>query len=130
MNKVSLFNQLEIDSFFDEFFNSRIINRAVSYNLIEKDVGYIIEFLVPGINKENLTVEVEDGYLKINGQTKKHTEELKIKSFNYTTINKTIKLSDNIDVSEIKADIIDGILSINLPFTKEKKEKRKKIQIS
>ena len=96
------------------------------HTIDENENGYTMEMLVPGMNKENLTIEVEDGNLTIKGEINKDSENSKAKS--HTSINKSFIIPDSIDKSEIKAEIVDGILTMSLPF-KKKKDKKRSIKI-
>lgn len=110
-----------IDRFFDDVTNPI----ASSINFTEQfftktENGYNLELLLPGLNKENLKVEIEEGILKINGEFKS--------SVNSYKINRTYKLMENIDTSKINAEIKDGVLKIDLPILQERK-KSKKIEL-
>jgi HSP20 family protein len=80
-------------------------------------VGIVAE--IPGLNKKQLNVEVEDGVLTISGD--KHgvweeegakciTRELKASSF-----RRSFTLGELLDGEAIKADFKDGVLSISIP---------------
>lgn len=108
------------DKFFDEL--NEPINR-VTWNdhFFERtENGYSLELLLPGLNKENLKVTVEDGILSIVGEYKG--------TKNSYQINRSYKLMEDVDTANLKADIKDGVLKITLPILTEKK-KNKKIEL-
>ena len=88
-----------------------------------KDGAYLI-FEVPGFNKTNLKVEVEDGTLYVEGpRTYKRDKEDVTKS-----IKQSFKIGRDYDPSNIEATIEDGILSVFVHSYK-KSDKKKRISL-
>lgn len=88
-----------------------------------KDGAYLI-FEVPGFNKSNLKVEMEDGTLCVEGtRTYKRDGEDITKS-----VNQVFKIGREYDSSNIEATIEDGILSVFVHSYK-KSEKKKRISL-
>jgi len=88
-----------------------------------KDGAYLI-FEVPGFNKTNLKVEMEDGTLYVEGtRTYKRDGEDFTKS-----VNQVFKIGREYDSSNIEATIEDGILSVFVHSYK-KSEKKKRISL-
>jgi HSP20 family molecular chaperone IbpA len=88
-----------------------------------KDGAYLI-FEVPGFNKTNLKVEMEDGTLYVEGtRTYKRDGEDFTKS-----VNQVFKIGREYDSSNIEATIEDGILSVFIHNYK-KSEKKKRISL-
>ena len=103
-------------------------------NVYEYDdkVGIVAE--IPGLDKKQLNVEVEDGILTISGD--KHSafesdgakvlrKELKESSF-----KRQFELGELLDGDNISANFKDGILSISVPKTEPEKSKKKFVKIS
>jgi len=110
-----------LDKVLDDFTHSTVTSTNVSEHFFTKtETGYSLELLLPGMNKENLKVDVDENILKISGEFKSKLNSYKI--------DKTYKLWDNVDVSKVTAEIKDGVLTINLPTYVEKK-KTKKIEL-
>ena len=119
---------------FDEFFNDSFWNDSInttrsSYHWYKTDNGYVMEMLVPGFNKKNLSIEVEGGQLFIKGENKTDNDTLKLKSYYYKSIDKVFNLPENVDSEGIEAEVTDGILKIDFPFVKKKKQSRKVIDL-
>lgn len=123
-------NNTLLDNFFNDFYfdNSKLTSRS-SYNLYDNENGYVIELLVPGFNKQNLSIEIENNQIFVKGENNKKDDSLKYQSFSYHSINKVFNIPENVDTDDIEAEVIDGILKINLPKRKTKKEKRKVIEL-
>ena len=102
-------------------------------NVYEYDdkIGIVAE--IPGLDKKNVTVDVEDGVLTISGD--KHgfdtdggkciTRELKQSSF-----KRSFNLGDHLDGSSVGASFKDGMLSISIPKITPEKPKKTFVKIS
>ena len=102
-------------------------------NVYEYDdkVGIVAE--IPGLDKKNVTVDVEDGTLTISGD--KHgfdtdggkciTRELKQSSF-----KRSFTLGEHLSGDDISAKFKDGMLSISIPKVTPEKPKKKFVKIS
>ena len=98
----------------------------------EDKVGIVAE--IPGLNKKQLNVEVEDGVLTISGD--KHStfeddgakvlrRELKQSSF-----KRSFELGDQLDGDNINASFKDGVLSVAIPKIEPEKPKKTFVKIS
>ena len=102
-------------------------------NVYEYDdkVGIVAE--IPGLDKKNVSVDVEDSILTISGD--KHgfdtdggkciTRELKQSSF-----KRSFTLGEHLDGEEVSAKFKDGMLSVNIPKVTPEKPKKKFVKIS
>ena len=102
-------------------------------NIYEYDdrIGIMAE--IPGLDKENVTVEVEQNLLTISGD--KHgfegdnakciTRELKHSSF-----KRSFNLGDHLDGNDVSANFKDGMLSISIPKKEPELPKKKMVKIS
>ena len=76
LNKQPLF----INDLFSNFFENEFNTVSPKENIIETKTAYIIELLVPGINKKDITIDVEDSKLFIKHQIE---EDQKANDVNY-----------------------------------------------
>ena len=103
-------------------------------NVYEYDdkVGIVAE--IPGLDKKQLNIEVEDGVLTVSGD--KHgvheddgakiiRRELKSSSF-----KRSFELGELLDGENISANFKDGVLSISVPKVEPEKPKKKFVKIS
>ena len=114
-----------MDRFLDEAFqgteNKDFVPRV---DVAETDKNFEISFAVPGMKKEEFTVDFKDGQLTISGERKIEKED---KSRNYHSIetqygsfSRTFYLPENIDHSKINATYTDGILNVIVPKDEKK----------
>lgn len=116
--------------YLDDIFNDFMPNRAVNNmkcDIYEKEGVYHIEMDVPGYKKEDISVNVEDGYLTIQAQ-KEETKEDNDKNYirrerNYGEYKRSFYLG-NLDQNKVEAEFKDGMLKITVP----KKEENKNIK--
>ena len=102
-------------------------------NVYEYDdkVGIIAE--IPGLEKKQIKVEVEDGVLTISGD--KHTvwDEAKAKvlrrELKQSSFKRQFTLGEELDGDNISANFKDGILSISIPKIEPKQPKVNKVKI-
>ena len=110
-----------LDRMLEDITQPLVVSTNTSEHFFTKtETGYTLELLLPGMNKENLKVNVEESVLKISGEFISKTNSYKI--------NRTYKLSDSVDVSKITAEIKDGVLTVEMPTYVDKK-KTKKIEL-
>ena len=63
------------DNFFDDFESPKKLDKMMKCDIYEEDNNYVIEMDVPGFKKEDINMELDDGYLKISAEKKSDNEE-------------------------------------------------------
>lgn len=125
-----LFNRMVEDQFPTTFSNSKSLSQP-RVNIKENDDAFELEVAAPGLNKEDFTLDVHNGYLTVKAEQKQEEEVKEDKymrqEFSYTSFSRSFQLTDTINVDEISAKYEDGILRVNLPKQEEKKEDAPKL---
>jgi HSP20 family protein len=119
MNKISTYN----DPFdvFDRLLNNRVsLVYTRDYFTEDKDNKLILEVPIPGFKKDDISIEISDGLLKIEG---KDTDSHWTESF-----TKNFKIPNRLDPESIKAEVKDGILKIS--FERDKASLPKTIKVT
>ena len=110
-------------SLFDRFFDEDVFNWDIptnivtpNYDIIENDNEYLLDFALAGFKREDVSINVEDNILTIEGE-RKVAEKTKYnrKGSYYGQFKKTFTLPNNILADKIDASFSDGILSVAIP---------------
>lgn len=116
------------DNFFtdDDFFTKKEHN-LMKTDIKEKKDKYIIEMDLPGFDKENINLELKDGYLEISAKvekTEKDEEEEKFIRHErfYGECSRNFFVGEDLTEEDIEAEFKNGILKIEVP-KKEPEEK-------
>jgi len=122
----SLFDKLFQDT--DREFFSTGLSRFNNTDIYKKDGEVNYEMELPGINKDDIKVQVRDNKLVVSGEFKKKqkTENRNYiaRGRRYGKFQRSFPLPKNINnKDELTAKFVNGILHIQVPLTKESEEK-------
>ena len=102
-----------------------------SVNVIESDVDYTLQLAAPGKNKEDFSIELDEGVLSIateNEISEKNKEEnYTLREFVFSNFKRTFNLPDTVAIDKIKAEYKSGILTVTMPKLKEALPQSKKL---
>ena len=88
-------------------------------NITETAEAYHIDMNVPGRNKEEFTMQAENGLLTIRYEKKEEKVEKEVKTirreFAFQSFKRSFSLDDKIDTAGIQAKYENGVLHIVLP---------------
>ena len=130
-----LLDNLLFDNKLDVLNNNYETFSIPAVNIIENFPNFVVELAVPGLQKEDFSIEVEEDTLKISSKkAKEQTEEnndsrFRKREFNYQSFERSFKLPENIKTEDIQANYENGLLKITLP-KEEKKALKKMVEIS
>lgn len=127
-----------LSNLFDDDFFPVVSNRTSSMpavNIKENEKNYTLELAVPGMDKKDLKIDINEDVLTISSETKNETEEendgYKRKEFSYSSFCRSFYIPDNVNKDKIGASYKDGILTVEIPKMEEEKNKiTKQIKIS
>lgn len=122
------------DKIFDDFFPSSIVETFGSYPKIdvkETEENLTVKAELPGMTKEDISVELKDSILTISGEKKEEKNEKDAKflrtEITYGSFSRSFHIPVGVEHDKIKAEFKDGILNIIIP--KSEKEKTHKIEL-
>ncbi len=120
---------------FDDFFDNfeaplRRVNFSSSNlmktDVIETETGYELDIDLPGINKEDVKVELSEGYLNVNATTSRRVDEDEgcyIRKERYEgSFSRSFYVGDALTNEDIKAKFENGTLRLSVPKKELKKE--------
>lgn len=105
---------------------------APTANLAETETAYELSLDLPGVNADDVSVELNDGKLIVTGE-RKSEEEQSGKTFHrverrYGKFRRVVNIPAPIADDQITADYKNGVLTVTLP--KSEKVKVKKIVVN
>ena len=102
-------------------------------NIKNNSNDYCLSLEMPGIDKKNINITVNDGIINIETQIKENNKKennsfySEIEQFNYS---RSFYVPDDANIDKINAKSSNGILNISIPKLKDLKKDIKKIAIS
>ncbi len=125
----SSFFENALDDFFrPNFFGG--IGFGMRTDVKETENGYEISVDLPGFDKNDITLELDKGYLNISAkrEVKEEDENSFIKKERSCSCSRRYYVGEGIDETDVKAKYENGVLSLSVS-KKEKTSTSKKIQI-
>lgn len=125
------FTPTTFNSLLDRFFGETVARTGGStftfvprVDVVEEDKAFEIHVAVPGMNKEDFKIDLNDGYLTISGERKfnKEKKENHFHSFEtqFGTFSRSFNLPENVDAGKITAQYVNGILVVTVPKDEKK----------
>ena len=114
------------DDFFDDFFEPALKDQ-MKCDVYEKGGNYHIVMDVPGYDKDDIKIEVDNGYLTISAETNSEDNE-KDKNYirrerHYGKFSRSFYVGD-VDPETIEAEFKKGTLKVCVPKSEEKSTKK------
>lgn len=123
------------DMFRDPFFSENE-SKIMRTDIKEKKDKYLIDIDLPGYEKENIKIELEDGYLTVHANRDTNNEEKEegkfVRKERYVgSCSRSFYVGDAVEIEDIKASFKNGTLKIEVPKKEMKKElsSKKYVQI-
>lgn len=123
-------------SLFDRLFNNDMFNRDFSetnttlpsVNIKETEDKFGVEVAVPGFNKKDFNIELNNNELTISSEKKEKNEHnngerYTRREFSYQSFRRTFTLPNTVDGEKISAQYKDGVLHVDIPKREEAKPK-------
>ena len=96
--------------------------------LVEQDGEYILTVELPGVDKSDVDVSVDDSTLTLKGEKKTEKEEKKGRTHyrerHYGAFERSFTLPRNVDPTKIKAEFENGLVRVHLPKGTEAKARK------
>ena len=87
---------------------------------------------LPGMEENDIEVNVYDDVLTIKGEKKEATEEKKdhyVSERHYGSFHRSFHIPDSIDANKIEASFRNGLLTVTLPKTAEGQKRAKNVEV-
>ena len=124
----SFFNDFE-RSFFNDFYRTA---SSFKTDIIDNGSSYLLQAELPGYNKDEISLKLDENYLTIKAEKKVENEDTKDnfvrRERRFGSYSRSFDIS-GIDAEKITASYNNGILDVNLPKLVEEKREPRKIEI-
>ena len=112
-------NNDSVKKVLDDVFDLPMIsfNQWLRADVREEDNAYIIDVEIPGFNKEDIKISIDQDYLTVEAEKIENKEEKKqyiIHERYYNKVERSFYVG-KVDEASIKATYDNGILTINVP---------------
>ena len=107
-------------AFNDKFFLNRRKSDYIKYDTETDDSGVTLTMEVPGYNNNLIDVSVEGKTLVVEGKSN---------SGNLDGFKEKFSLGDKFDGAEVEATIVDGILTVSVPYVESVKPRKVKVKV-
>lgn len=102
-------------------------------DIYDRGNDVVIHAEIPGMNKEDIDVRVENNVLTIRGQ-KERKGEVKEEGYfrterTYGSFSRSFSLPTTVDVTKISAEYKDGVLTLNVPKAEEAKARQIDVKV-
>ena len=98
------------------------------HNIIRaSETDYLIELAVAGFSRDELNIEVKDRTLTVTGEHKSKGREYIHRGISTKKFKRTFRLSEHVNVNG--ADLVDGVLSVELKYVVPEALRPRKIEI-
>ena len=113
-------------------------DQTLAINVREEEAAYVLSALVPGMNADELNIQVLDDVLRIEGEYKRSgaasamdkadQDTYLVRELPTGSFMRTLRLPAPIDADQVEAKITDGVLTLRLPKAESARPKQIKIK--
>ena len=128
----------DIEGIFENLFNDKFFpglyknSAQMKVDIKENEQAYVIEAELPGVNKDEVNLQIDEDRLTISVEKKEQKDEENgnyiRRERSYSTMTRSFAIA-NVEVDKTNAKFENGLLIINLPKKQEQAVKGKQIEI-
>ncbi|HDP67691.1 MAG TPA: Hsp20/alpha crystallin family protein [Candidatus Marinimicrobia bacterium] len=104
-----------------------------SVDIEEYDKYFLLHFELPGINKKDVTINVKDNILTVEGEKKagkkSDSDKYHLSERVYGKFRRNFRLPETVDTENIEAEYVDGVLNLTVPKLAEALPKQIEIKV-
>ena len=131
--------QSEVNRLFDTFFGGQPANGSIRrwvppMDLVETDDHLVLKADLPGLDRDDVNIEVKDSVLTVSGERKTEHEERADGFYRVERasggFSRSMSLPQDVDAERIDASFDKGVLEVRIPKPEERKPHRVEIGAS
>jgi len=117
----------------DETTAEQEVSTVPSVNIADEEKAFEVNIAVPGLKKNDVSVEIKNNMLVISSE-KQYSNEEKDKNwvrkeYGYASFQRIFRLPSSVDENKIQATMNNGILTVKIAKDKNFLENKKQIEI-
>jgi HSP20 family protein len=98
-------------------------------DVFEEDDKLVIKAELPGIDKKDISVDLQNGMLTLKGERRHESEEKNGRNFyrremSYGTFMRSFSIPQDVETDKVKAEYLNGVLTIEVPKPEARKPKQ------
>lgn len=102
-------------------------------DLVDNEKEFVVRAELPGIDKEDLSIEIADNVVEIKGERKEEAEQKERgflrKERHYSKFVRRLPLPEEVEADKADAELKDGVLTLKLPKVAPVERPTKKVKI-
>jgi len=118
---------------FGRFATPESVAWSPKIDVFARDNRLVTRVDLPGMKKEDVSVEVTDGHLALSGERKHEKEEKKDNFYRseceYGSFYRAVPLPEGVKLEDVKATFADGVLEVSVPLPAKPEATVRKVQI-
>lgn len=125
--------QSEVNRIFDSFFGNgagdvRARRWVPAMDLVETDDELVLRGDLPGLDRDDVNVEIKDGVLTVSGERKAEQKDRSEGFYrverSFGSFSRSLSLPTGVDADKVSADFDKGVLEVRIPKPEERKPHR------
>ncbi len=127
------------DGMFDRYLRGGIFDESVTsawlpaVDILERENEYTVNIELPGVNKDDVKITVENNVMTVRGEKKmeKESDEKNVHRTErtYGSFQRSFTLPTHVKSDKIEASYNNGILTVTLPKAEEAKPKEIEVKV-
>lgn len=122
------------DSYFDNVDDSLITSWKPRVEVKEFPEQFVLAAELPGIEKKDIKIEIQNDVLSISGERQSDIEQEKqsyhIRERSYGKFKRSFELPTQVVADKIEAEFSNGVLSLSIPKAEEAKPKQIEVKVN
>jgi HSP20 family protein len=123
----------DVDDFFKRSGGELFTLKFPAVNILEEKDDFLVEMAVPGFNKNDFKIKVEEDMLTIEAEVEEKKEEVEKnytrKEYTHQSFSRSFRMPENVKEDSIKAQYEDGMLKLILPKAEITQKPTKEIKV-
>lgn len=107
---------------------------AAALDVVDTPDGLVVRAAMPGVKPEDVEVTIEGRALTLRGESRAEAEHEDAKVYRREivrgTFARTVRLPQGIDTSKVAATVRDGLVTVTLPWSEDRKPEVVRVPVS